>query len=314
VGCRLANGLPSDDVLAGALAFAYPDEDALSVVERRAQPRGTFPKEVVVSRTTDGRRQCTFFKYAVPRDSAYGHRRGIAYEADVYRRVLAAVPVSTPRFIGSSQFGDSPDDHWLALEYIEGSDRLRSTADLIHAAEWLGQFHATLECPRTRDELAFLISYDESYYMGWVHRTARTARQHGAHRVVQLCDRLDEHMRALVVGPETVIHGEFTVHNVVRREGVTYPTDWESAAIAAGEIDLMCLVEAWPAETVAACRAAYVEARWDRKPPPGFDARLLASELYLHCRWLGMRPDWRPRQSWRVERLEALATEIGVAE
>jgi aminoglycoside/choline kinase family phosphotransferase len=124
-----------------------------------------------------------------------------------------------------------------------------------------------------------------------------------------ITERYRELIPVLLEAEQTVIHGEFTVHNVMVSDSRIYPTDWETAAVAPGEIDIMCLVDAWDAETVAACLDAYVEARWPMGAPRNLADRLLAAELYLHLRWLGESPDLMldKRRIWRFERLEELA-------
>jgi hypothetical protein len=69
--------------------------------------------------------------------------------------------------------------------------------------------------------------------------------------------------------------------------------DWESAAIAPGEIDLAALTEGrhWPSEIVQECRRAYVSSRWPEGSPCSFQRTLDMAQMYLHFRWLGERPD-----------------------
>jgi thiamine kinase-like enzyme len=90
----------------------------------------------------------------------------------------------------------------------------------------------------------------------------------------------------------TIIHGEFYPHNVLLSDGQIYPIDWESAAIAAGEIDLSALTEAWRPEHRRQCELAYQEARWGRAAPAEFERALAAARLYLCFRWMGEQPGW----------------------
>ncbi len=75
-------------------------------------------------------------------------------------------------------------------------------------------------------------------------------------------------------------------------QGRVLPVDWESAVIAAGEIDLASLIENWPAAIVRRCTAAYIAERWPTGVPDAFARRLLAARLYFCFRWLGDYGDW----------------------
>ena len=47
-----------------------------------------------------------------------------------------------------------------------------------------------------------------------------------------------------------MIHGEYYPHNILFQSGVVRPVDWETAALAPGEIDLATLCEGWPPEEI----------------------------------------------------------------
>ena len=52
-----------------------------------------------------------------------------------------------------------------------------------------------------------------------------------------LCALEDEWLTILMAAPRTIIHGEFYVKTVMFRDQTIYILDWESTAIAAGEIE-----------------------------------------------------------------------------
>ena len=64
-------------------------------------------------------------------------------------------------------------------------------------------------------------------------------------------------------------------------------TDWESAALAAGELDLAGLTRGWDDELTAHCERQYCLARWPNGTPDDFPLRLTAAQVFLHLRWLG---------------------------
>jgi thiamine kinase-like enzyme len=110
-----------------------------------------------------------------------------------------------------------------------------------------------------------------------------------------------------------VIHGEFYGKNLLLRRRQIRVVDWESSAVAAGEIDLAALTEGrWPARTVRRCEQAYRRARWPCGVPAGFGARLAAAKIYLNFRWLGERPEWALREKWRwrYDHLHRAATHL----
>ena len=119
----------------------------------------------------------------------------------------------------------------------------------------------------------------------------------------------------LLATPPTVIHGEFYSKTALLSRKRLFIVDWESAAIAPGEIDLAALTEGtgWPARLVRQCEGAYTSARWPSGPPASFRRTLEAARIYLHFRWLGERPDWTVREEslWRYSHLHAAARRLG---
>jgi Phosphotransferase enzyme family len=101
-----------------------------------------------------------------------------------------------------------------------------------------------------------------------------------------LCGRFEDVVTLLLASPPTVIHGEYYPMNILVDGGTVYPIDWESAAVAAGEIDLAALTENWGAEIGRQCELEYQRARWPKGPPGNFEERLYAAQIYLQFRWL----------------------------
>lgn len=290
-------------------------------------PTMTFPTEIVTCRTADKGLLKLFCKYGAGHDhNAYGHRGGVAYEASVYREILQPLNSSTPCFYGSFQ-NQARHDAWLVLQYVDHGNLLRDiTPDLKTrpqptaiglAARWIGHFHAAMSGHETRSLPAFLNIYDAQYYNGWIRRTHKLTKP--LHRrfpwLPKLCKRSGELLAPLLEPPFTVIHGEYYQNNIVIRNRTVYPTDWESAAVAAGEIDLAELIEGpWAAGLVKQCKREYQQARWPDGSPPGFEQTFQAAQLYLHFRWLGERADWTLREEsrWRFQELRSVAGRLGL--
>jgi Phosphotransferase enzyme family len=179
---------------------------------------------------------------------------------------------------------------WLFIEYSTSSERVNLDPEpkgaMIGAARWPGQFHRWSDDRTLRRRASLLKAYDARYYEAWTQRAARFA---GGRRdwVARLCERSSTALINLLVPEPVVIHGEFYDENVVVRDGVIYPVDWQSAAIGAGELDLASLTECWDDEISRACELEYQQARWPQGAPYGFGERLEAARVYWSLRWLG---------------------------
>jgi aminoglycoside phosphotransferase (APT) family kinase protein len=307
--------LPRDEALRAALAAVLHGEaEQVQIETREVNGSGTYPKERVVCRLSDGGRHSFFCKYEAPRAGSHVHRHGVEYEAEVYRRVLSATGATTPQFVGTHV---ADGGTWLVLEFLDGSERLSDRpTDMVSAARWLGEFHAALDDRANSPELSFVTQYTVDYYRGWAGRTLEHAQEHGCATpaLAALCEKFVDDIAAFAALPVTVVHGEFTIHNVLVRDAVVYPIDWESAALGPGEVDLMCLVDRWPADTVEDCARTYAAARYGANSPSDFATRMSWAELYLHLRWLGEHPDLmlHKKRIWRLERLEEIAGEWGL--
>ncbi|HEY6192340.1 MAG TPA: hypothetical protein VI215_08470 [Bacteroidota bacterium] len=316
------------DRLSGTLSTGGGKRGDVALLDR-TPPRmmSTFPNEVVTCRSADGKTRKLFIKYAGGREhDAFGHRGGIAYEAEVYARILNSYPDFRPKCIGT-QAGSGTRDAWLLLEFIDRSVRLsdvsvrqrvRQPAAMSKAVNWIGTFHSTHETDARKPDLSFLASYDARYYGGWALRTAEYAESLLSRFpwLSRLWESGDEWFKPLLAAPRTVIHGEFYAKTVLLRRDQIYIIDWESAAYAPGEIDLAALTEGirWPASIVRLCEREYLRARWPEGPPSQFERILDAARMYLHFRWLGERPDWtlREKSFWRFDQLFQTARRMGL--
>jgi hypothetical protein len=309
--------LPGDATLARGFANVWGAP--VTIRGRHLNPYcSTFPAEIVTC-TAGGRERRVFCKYTAGDDhSDHGHRGGAGYEAEVYRQALHGLTISLPEFHGA--FG-CPDTGvtCLVLEYLESGIRVSKLpvpGAMPAAAAWAGRFHALNEGRLRRRGLAFLTRYDTDYYMGWSRRTLRYAGASAAEHpwLGALCQRYDEMTTLLAGRPQTIIHGEYTPHNVLWHDGRIYPTDWEAAAVAPGEIDLAVLVEGWEEDMVSRCLQSYRQARWPAADADLSAETLVVARLYVGLRWLAARPDWTTdeRSLWRLRELKALAERAGL--
>jgi hypothetical protein len=280
----------------------------------------SFPSEIVTCRVDDGSELRLFCKYATGHShGAYGHRGGIAYEAAIYRHLLQPSHATTPAFYGA--YAEiSTGATWLILEYLDKTLRVSHTpepaASMKVAARWIGQFHGTMKEHFSHTPVKFLNRYDAEYYLGWARRTSLYAG-HWHQRfpwLATLCERFEELVVLLVTAPPALIHGEYYTSNILFRNEIVYPVDWESATIAAGEIDLASLTEGWCTEIARQCELEYQQARWPEGSPADFERTLTAARLYLHFRWLGDRPESTAAEHhlWRFEDLRCASEQLGL--
>ncbi|MEO7251006.1 MAG: aminoglycoside phosphotransferase family protein [Arenimonas sp.] len=311
---RAPREVPTDDALASALIGACGTGVQLLSRQQNAYS-STFVSEILDARWPGGTVRRLLAKYEFNRfEDVGGHRGGPAYESRVYSSVLPSVDLTRPAFHGALDRG-SEGGTWLFLEFLEAAKRpddLSSPVEALRgAARWIAHFHES--APRAD----FLQRYDASYYGKWAARTSQFARpwldRFGW--LEPLLERAPDLLEQLTGAATTVIHGEFTPHNLLVRDGAIFPVDWESAAIGAGEIDLAALSDGWPSEIVAACEREYVAARWPLGAPNDFGRRLALARLYWALRWIGNSSEAFPamfRAHHRIQALEPIARSLGV--
>lgn len=321
---RLPPSFPDFDALSSGLNAALVANDSqcgpVSILDRSpALSQSTYPSEVVRCKIGHEGHRKLYCKYGAGlKYRSYGHRGGVSHEAEVYRRVLEPLNLSVAKFYGAVRDG-ATGSTWLVLEYLDQSRRITKAPQpetIVRAVHWIGRFHAVNEERAALTELRFLNKYDLNYYRGWVRRTAlfADALRHDLAWLETLCGRFEEFAGILLSSPLTIIHGEYYPHNILTRDGVIYPIDWESAAIAAGVIDLATLTEAWSPEIVRQCELEYRRARWPQGPPVDFSRTLAAARAYLSFRWLGDQQEWTNGESgsFYFAQLREAAEELGL--
>ena len=312
--------LPEEQTLTAGLAAVFGVQTDELVLERHANPRAsTFPSEFVHCRLPDGRRLELCCKYgADENDGCYGHRGNAAYEAAVYRLLMRRGLAGVPRLYGT--FAERPARRtWLVLERVPGVriDDLGEQAGAMRAAAaWVGRLHAADLLADALHAGVPLIRHTRDYYLGWIRRTIEFARPlHARYPWLRELERqADALVAPLLSAPRVLIHGEYYPHNVLVHGAAVFALDWQSAAVAAGELDLAALTENWPEEIVEACVHEYRAARWPEGAPAWSDAVLEAARVHWLFRWLGDRPHWtlRDRAKWRWQALERVAARLGL--
>lgn len=312
---ELVTGVSEDGVpdlqYALAQALAQPTELAARVNDG---PASTFPTAIAMVELA-GELHTLFCKYQGDTDhNQYGHRSGVQYEALVYEHVLSHISSTASRYFGH-YVDPRTRKTWLFIEFLEGAESFTNEITrgrYLAAGSWLGGFHRETEDMWARDDLRFLTRYDRPYYEGWIDRTLEfSAPIRNRHPwLEEACEGFRPLVDELLDAPQSIIHGEYYRGNVLFRAGTIYPVDWESAAVAPGEVDLATLTDVtWGSELITASQRAYAQVRWPDGVPDGFARRLALAQVYVHLRWLGDRPEWTIA-SWRYDLLREAAAAL----
>lgn len=274
-----------EEVLAGEIARRGP----LEITSRRRSPRtSTYLADIVRVRFADGSSERLLCKYAsgVDLDPSSPHH-GLAYEAAVYDRVLRDAPMSLPHVWGSFRDPDSGDVALVMRFYDDGLSSVQASAER-DAVRWLAELHGWAESHVTDPAWDMLTRYDTAYYERWLTRTRELAGPRAAANpwLAEVERAYTEGIPLLATARPTLIHGEFTPRNAFWAEERVLPVDWETAAVAPGEIDLAVFTFDWDEDELPGLEAAYVEARWGGRPPQGHAERLFAARLYVSFHWI----------------------------
>ncbi len=283
----------------------------------------TYPSEIVTCRMPDESTVQVFCKYESGGENKSNPNRGdLGYESEVYRYVLLPLRVSSPVFYGLHK-DKMTGTRWMILEYLDQAVRLRNSglslsdhsAAVIQAAHWIGRFHAAAEKHLPLTSRTSLIVYDEEYYLEWARRTLLFAGPllHRFAWLPSLCERYGQMAKLLPAKTQTVVHGEYNPKNILLQGGVIRLLDWQSAAIAVGEIDLAFLTDRYPHDVVQECELVYQRARWPDRVPKDFHQILCVAHLYQQFLYLGDRPERTVNEklSWRFDRLRTEGERLG---
>ncbi len=294
---RFPDTLDVEGHLRAVLGDLEPDAGVLIGIDRRPNPQmSSAPSEVVTCRFGSGERLPLLLKYDHPDltgDS--GHWVSVGHEIRVYRDILQTLPVRVPRYYGAFTIG-ATGQSCLVLEWVDGQEQWEKIkqADVIMmlAAQWLGQFHAAAEAHIRAGLMPSLETYNVEYYTQYTRRIIDDAGP--LHErfpwLRKLCKRFEKASPLLANGALTLIHGEYYVRNILWTGTDVCTVDWQSAAIARGEVDVASLTEGWDQEVDDRCESEYVRSRWGGEAPGGFHEVLALARVYWPLRWLSRDP------------------------
>lgn len=324
------NRLPDRETLLNGLAKVLGERsvDGIVILERRRNVyTSSFTSEIVTCQLGDGQELDLFIKYGRSgegeRDDFKGSddfRGSVEFEAAVYRDVLQLLPLTTVTFYGT--FTDYVGKYiWLVLAYLGGAYRMSKSPNAIKAivwsARWLGQFHAAAQDRLTSGDISRLSAHTADYYLSWASRTLEFAGpfKNQYPWLTEICTAYEGVIPLLVSGPHTIIHGEYYPENILVDDTRINPVDWQTTALARGEIDLASLIERWEDEQlVQATIDEYCHARWQGATPPDFEHTLTIAQLHWQFRWLGNKPSQTtsPDLRWRFEQLRIAGENAGL--
>ena len=288
--------LPSTALLSGyingILSNTFNRDESIIIIRREPLPyRGVNPSEVIYCEASGGRPFSFFCKYGESNNSESGsHRIGVGYEARVYEHLTKHPSLNLAAYYGSTEIGNA-DKILMLLELLADYSHidLEDLSAWAATAAWLGNFHKVME----GTSYEFLKVYSRQYYMHWLNqfRHVLEGEEGVGQWIYDTCDFFENNLNVLLAAPLTIIHGEYYIKNVLINDKKICVTDWESAAIAAGETDLAALIDNNKPEVVELCISEYIAARW----PDGcydkmlFEKRLILSRLYYYFRWLSKK-------------------------
>ena len=280
------NMLPDTGTLLHYLsALLSKREDQIDIISREPFINtSTFPVEIVTCKIEGGKTFDFFCKYLGGMGpNNYGHRGGVEYEAKIYLEILEKVSLSKIKYYGQCQLKNG--DTLLVIEYLGENLRIPFSKDpdvLIKAAEWIGSFHKIYA-----DKIPpFVKRYDKSYFTIWSKQFENSMHAYLDEYpwLKAVIDFYNDNVEILTSAQQTIIHGEYYPKNILQKQGTIYPVDWESAAVAPGEIDLASLLEGLDMETAARVKGVYKKARWPLQMDSvnDFEQRLLMAQIYFH--------------------------------
>lgn len=300
-------GLPSDEAMAAELGRSIAEHQGrpvrVTICGRQpSRASSTHPCEVISFTVNGGDREKVLVKFCPPvlapsrrwpgvQPTSYG----LAYEARVYTRILQPLGLATQRFYGYGRV-DGPTE-WLAVEYLDAARAISCGRELVDAASWIGSFHAVSNS--FVSPVPLLKIHDVEYYEA-ATRAASENHYLTADKRRTICRLQRLFCRAVgeLCEQPTVVHGEYFTNNVLFSQESIHVVDWESAVIAAGELDIAFIIRGYPEDLRKQAEAAYARNRWPEGAPKGFKRKLRLADMYRVLRGLGhsrKRPWKSPR-------------------
>ena len=183
-------------------------------------------------------------------------RQYAGVERTVYEDILPDLPVSSLRYYGSTEDEDDPDYCWLFIEDADGrayTPRLK--AHRVAAGRYLGTLHTSSACHQA---LSKLPDRGPAHYLErlrsarqWIEKTLNleleTEEIESLQTIISNLERLEGRWDQLLEFceslPRTLVHGDFSDHNIRIRAMVPRTTlvsfDWADAGRGVPPVDII---------------------------------------------------------------------------
>ena len=244
-------------------------------------------------------------------------------ELDVYRHILAAADLGTPKLVGG--WAGADDDGVIVIERVEGTP-LSEIGDFSvweATARWLARMHARFAYAPQRISASApgargaLVSYDRELLAARGRRGLQRASEQAlgpAEMIVALGARHEYALRALSSATPTLVHGDFYPSNIVVTEERIAVVDWELAGIGPAVLDLAALAAGgWDHEQRHDLISAYHDEARGAGPVETLTAltrRTDLASLHLALHWVDSPPEWEApdehRRDWFGDAIAAL--------
>ena len=300
------NPFPSERVLLHHLSTVISGN--LEIVTREPSIRSsTFPAEIIRCRVNNEPVSLLCKYLNGMSHNNFGHRGAIEYEARVYEDILSRINLPSATYYGIYTMENN--DLCMVIEFLEGGELLfRSLEEnqIERSVKWIAEFHNLFQ-----DKLPEGIrKYDADYYFVWANKVDAIVADKGNIYpwLIDVSNFFRKNIKVLTEAPMTLIHGEYYPNNIMIHRGQIKPIDWESVAIAPGELDLAASIDGHVSAEQEKAINTYMATRW----PTGefdryaFNARLLMSQIYFHFRWIGGKPKKFEKYANRFEHLNLL--------
>lgn len=271
-----------------------PSLNFSGIVQRQTEEHiGTFKSEIIACRFQNSEVKKLRCKYMAGIEGTHykgGHRKGVTYEADIYNNILTKIRLPVPHYYGVFKMQPT-NTLCMVIEYLNDAvpvDWAIMDNSMEKAAQWIGEFHRHNENISSNQ----LINYNSGYYMQWVENVQMLVKELNSSEkyITDSCNYFSQNVHSFASEYQTLIHGEFYPNNILFKNATIFPIDWESAAIGAGEIDLVSLTDRFSKKVTDKIFKNYAIARWgnqNRLKEKDFLHRLQMARLYFCFRWIG---------------------------
>ena len=305
------NIFPDDNTLINYLKQILDNKNVSLISRQHSIRSSTFPAEIVRCKLNDKMisLQCKYLNGM--NHNNYGHRGAVEYEAKIYREILSKINLPVAEYFGLIHLENN--NLCLVIEFLENAELLfRSLEEnqLEKSIKWIAEFHSAFQDNYPSD----IPKYTSEYYLIWPDKVEKiVSGLDGRYPWIKnITGFFNRNINILTNAPLTLIHGEYYPNNILIHQGQIKPIDWESVAIAPGEIDLASSIDGHDEITKNNAIETYIKTRkLNSQEINQLNNVLLMAQLYFHFRWIGGKPNKVEKYADRFEHLQLLSKQAG---